>query len=75
MMVGALHAPVGDQLVGLRAPDDAVRHQIIQHLGEGQFAIAGDFGGWLHGTHYSGIALPVQIKGALHNTCSALIHL
>ena len=61
MMIGALHAPVGDQLVGRGAPDHAVRHQVVEHLGEAQFAVGRGFGGGLHGLHYSGIARPVQI--------------
>ena len=65
MMVGALHAPVGDQLVGLGASDDAVLDQIVQHLGQAQFAVGGGFGGGLHGTHYSGIVQRVQITPAI----------
>ena len=49
MMIGALHAPVGDQLVGLGASDDAVLDQVVQHLGQAQFAVGRGFGGGLHG--------------------------
>ena len=65
VMVGALHAPVGDQLVGFGTPDDAVCDQVAQYLGEGQSAIAGGFGGGLHGRHYSGNAQPVQTGAGL----------
>ena len=33
-MIGALHAPVGDQLVGLGAAYNAVPDQVFKHLGE-----------------------------------------
>ncbi|MHB8668099.1 MAG: hypothetical protein ACYC7B_11380 [Burkholderiales bacterium] len=60
-MLGALHAPVGDELVGFCAPDDAIPNQIVQHLGETEFSVGGDFGGSMHGVHYSGNAQRVQI--------------
>ena len=61
VMIGALHAPVRYQLVGLGTADDPVPDQVVQHLGKSQFSVDGDFGGGLHGVHYSGNARAVQI--------------